>query len=157
MSTSTKVGNLAKDQDWIALCGDHFWCPTVLDFINIFVAKSQYYRTWKGTFEQAGNYPIMKDWLAGEKDRKSDKSVWGFTKSGGLYSLEDLKTWIQQQKRKDELASRKGSQSPTKSNSESTSKKQTQLPSKKGKAKDKKDKKGKSKAKRSSSEESEEE
>src|SRR6266545_6498417 len=93
ISTSTqKVLSLSQDQEWQALMDPHPWNVSLKDFIDIFVAKSQYYGTWKQIFEEAECFPAMRDWLALEDDRKSDKAIWGEIKS--TYSFEDLRTWI---------------------------------------------------------------
>ena len=55
--------------EWKAQFGDaHPWIPTIVHFIDIFVAKSQFYQIWKPTFSRAQEYPVMKDWLNQHKD-----------------------------------------------------------------------------------------
>ena len=103
ISTSTrKVLSLSQDQEWQALMHPHPWNVSLKDFIDIFVAKSQYYGTWKQIFEEAEHFPAMRDWLALEDDRKSDKAIWGETKS--TYSFEDLRTWIHGKQREQKTA-----------------------------------------------------
>ena len=50
-SATTKVMGLAKDAEWKAQFGDtHPWIPTIVHFIDIFVAKSQFYQIWRPFF-----------------------------------------------------------------------------------------------------------
>ncbi len=103
ISTSTqKVLSLSQDQEWQALMDPHPWNVSLKDFIDIFVAKSQYYGTWKQIFEEAERFPAMHDWLALEDDQKSDKAIWGEIKS--TYSFDDLRTWIHGRQREQKAA-----------------------------------------------------
>ena len=44
-NATPKVMGLAKDAEWKAQFGDtHPWIPTIVHFIDIFVAKSQFYQ-----------------------------------------------------------------------------------------------------------------
>ncbi|EDR00483.1 uncharacterized protein LACBIDRAFT_334085 [Laccaria bicolor S238N-H82] len=58
---------LGRDSEWLAL-EEKQWVPSLKDFIEIFVAKTQYYGTWKEAFDDAVRFPVMQDWLALEDD-----------------------------------------------------------------------------------------
>ena len=124
---------LSQDAEWLAL-EQKQWVPHLKDFIEIFVAKTQYYGTWKKAFDDAIRFPAMQDWLAKEDDRKSDRAVWGEEK--GSYSFEDLKEYIQKKKRERELAERETASRASGSHAESR-----ESSDRKGKKKAKKTKK----------------
>lgn len=102
VASEEKVLQLRRDAAWQDLSPD--WTPNLKEFIEIFVAKSQYYGTWEKSFEKAVEYPDMLDWLNLEEDRKSDKWVWGHTKSH--YAIEDLKVWLKKQERQKQIMER---------------------------------------------------
>jgi hypothetical protein len=102
---------LGRDVEWQALTDPNPWAVSLKEFIDIFIAKSQYYGTWKPVFDKAEKIPIMRDWLALEEDRKSDRAVWGEVKSS--YSFEDLKAWIQKKEREQIVAERKQENKPS--------------------------------------------
>jgi hypothetical protein len=124
---------LGRDTEWLAL-EEKQWVPPLRDFIEIFVAKTQYYGTWKKAFDDAVRFPAMQDWLAMEDDRKSDRVVWGEEK--GSYSFEDLKEYIQKKKRERELAEREAASHASGSHAESR-----EASDRKGKKKSKKTRK----------------
>ena len=77
MNATPKVMGLSKDAEWKAQFGDtHPWIPTIVHFIDIFVAKTQFYQFWKPLFSKAQEYPEMKDWLNQHKDRLSTQELW---------------------------------------------------------------------------------
>jgi hypothetical protein len=80
---------LGQDAEWLAL-EQKQWVPHLKDFIEIFVAKTQYYGTWKKAFDDAIRFPAMQDWLVREDDRKSDRAVWGEEKGSYSFRLEGV-------------------------------------------------------------------
>ena len=49
---------LSNDQEWKQQFGDgQAWVPNIVDFINIFIAKSQFYQVWRPLFLHAALYP----------------------------------------------------------------------------------------------------
>ena len=51
INATPKVMGLAKDSEWKAQFSDtHPWVPTIVHFIDIFVAKTQLYQFWKPMF-----------------------------------------------------------------------------------------------------------
>jgi hypothetical protein len=53
-NATPKVMELARDAEWKAQFGDtHPWIPTIVHFIDIFVAKTQFYQFWKPLFSRA--------------------------------------------------------------------------------------------------------
>ena len=70
----------------------------IVHFINIFVAKSQFYQFWKPLFMHAQEYPVMKDWLNMHKDRLSTKELWNLDAKKALI-FPDLKKWLDEQNR----------------------------------------------------------
>jgi len=71
-----------------------YWIPIFTDLVNIFIAKSQFYSTWKATFMPAQSYHQMKAWLEENSDCESDSEVWGDTKNADDYSFADLASWL---------------------------------------------------------------
>ena len=62
--------NLGRDSNWKAQFGDECsWISTIINFIDIFVAKSQFYLFWMPLFMEAQEYPAMKDWLNTQPDQ----------------------------------------------------------------------------------------
>jgi hypothetical protein len=116
-NATPKVMGLSKDAEWKAQFGDaQPWIPTIVHFIDIFVAKSQFYQIWKPTLSRAQEYPDMKDWLNQHKDRVSTKELWNLDANRTL-TFADLKKWLDEKDR--EVDNRKGkrkvSESPLKS------------------------------------------
>jgi hypothetical protein len=115
-NATPKVMGLARDAEWKAQFSDaHPWIPTIVHFIDIFVAKSQFYQIWKPTFSRAQEYPVMKDWLNQHKDRLSTKELWNVDAKRTL-TFADLKKWLEEKDRevdikKDEKGKRKAPQS----------------------------------------------
>jgi hypothetical protein len=114
-----KVMGIAKDAEWKAQFGDrHPWLPTIVHFIDIFVAKSQFYQIWKPMFSRAQEYPDMKDWLNQHKDRLSTKELWN--EDNRTLTFADLKKWLEEKdrevdiKKQDGKGKRKAPQSPPK-------------------------------------------
>jgi hypothetical protein len=118
-NATPKVMGIAKDAEWKAQFGDgHPWLPTIVHFIDIFVAKSQFYQIWKPMFSQAQEYPDMKDWLNQHKDRLSTKELWN--EDNRTLTFADLKKWLEEKdrevdiKKQDGKGKRKAPQSPPK-------------------------------------------
>ena len=100
VANSKQIVALGCDEEYMAL-EEEPWLPSLKEFIEIFVAKSQYYSTWKKEFDDAIRTPVMHDWLKAEEDRKSDRAVWGEDKQS--YSFEDLKVYNRKKAREREL------------------------------------------------------
>jgi hypothetical protein len=75
-----------------------------VDLVNVFIAKSQFYSSWKGSFSCAQKHPQMKSWLDANSDAESDSEVWAETKDPDYYTLADLAEWL---KRKDVVKGKK--------------------------------------------------
>jgi hypothetical protein len=118
-NATPKVMGLAKDAEWKAQFNDtRPWLPTIVNFIDIFVAKSQFYQMWKPTFLRAQEYPVMKDWLNQHKDRLSTKDLWSVEAQHTL-TFADLKKWLEEKDREADIkqdvkGKRKAPQSPPK-------------------------------------------
>jgi hypothetical protein len=118
-NATPKVMGIAKDAEWKAQFGDaHPWLPTIVHFIDIFVAKSQFYQIWKPMFSRAQQFPVMKDWLNQHKDRLSTKELWN--EDNRTLTFADLKKWLEEKdrevdiKKQDGKGKRKAPQSPPK-------------------------------------------
>lgn len=89
--------NLRSSQEW----ADHLddagveqpWIPIFVDLINIFIAKSQFYSSWKPAFTQVQEYSEMTAWLNNESDYESDSDLWEGTKNADDYTFADLISW----------------------------------------------------------------
>ena len=94
-----QVMGMSRDNEWKAQFGDSRpWVPTIVHFIDIFVAKSQFYQFWKPLFMHAQEYPVMKDWLNMHKDRLPTKELWNLDAKKAL-TFPDLKKWLDEQDR----------------------------------------------------------
>ena len=96
-NSSKQMGNLRSNQEWtdhLEQLGVEYWVPIFVDLLNIFIAKSQFYASWKPSFKKAQNYPEMVAWLDDDSDRESDSELWSETKDHDDYSLGDLKDWL---------------------------------------------------------------
>jgi len=97
------VMGLGKDPEWKAQFSDtRPWIPSIVHFIEIFIAKTQYYQIWKPLFSQAQEYQIMKDWLDQHKDRVSTKELWNLD-SKHTIKFADLKKWLEKKDRESEI------------------------------------------------------
>jgi len=102
-NANTQVLNLGRDSEWKAQFGDeHPWIPTIVNFIDIFVAKSQFY-LWRPLFLEAQNYPDMKDWLNTHPDRLSTKELWKSVEVKQPITFRDLKKWLAEKDREAEM------------------------------------------------------
>jgi len=118
-NATPKVMGISKDAEWKAQFSDaHPWIPTIVHFIDIFVAKSQFYQIWKPLFSRAQEYPVMKDWLNQHKDRLSTKELWN--ENSRTLTFADLKKWLEEKdrevdiKKQDVKGKRKAPPSPPK-------------------------------------------
>jgi len=60
VNATPKVMSLGKDEEWKAqFDGAAVWVPNIVTFIDIFIAKSQFYQFWRPLFLQAQEYPDM--------------------------------------------------------------------------------------------------
>ena len=97
----------------------HAWIPTIVHFIDIFVAKSQFYQIWKLLLTRAQEYPDMEDWMNEHKDRLSNKELWNLDAKLTL-TFADLKKWLDEKdrevdiKQKDRKGKKRAVQSPPK-------------------------------------------
>jgi hypothetical protein len=97
VSSAKKMSNLRSNQEWtehLEEFGIEHWIPVFADLANIFIAKSQFYVSWKPSFKKAQGYPKMIAWLDDASDCDSDSELWGETKDTDDYSLGDLKDWL---------------------------------------------------------------
>ena len=118
-NATPKVIEIAKDAEWKAQFGEtHPWLPTIVHFIDIFVAKSQFYQFWKPLFTRAQEFPVMKDWLNQHKDWLSTKELWN--EDSRTITFADLKKWLEEKdweldiKKQDGKGKKKAAQSPPK-------------------------------------------
>ncbi|KDR65513.1 hypothetical protein GALMADRAFT_232924 [Galerina marginata CBS 339.88] len=149
-----EVLKLGSDPEWEAQFIDEpAWTIKVPEFIDIFVAKSQYYKTWRKKFLRASKFSVMVDWLNQTEDRLSNEEIWGPGPKASI-TFRDLETWLQKKER-DAVVKGKA-----KAGSSSKGKKhdgRDRGVERKSHKKDvEKEKKGKSKARESSDEESDE-
>ena len=95
INATPQVIGLGKDAKWKAQFGDTYpWVPTIIHFINIFVAKSQFYQIWKPLFSQAQEYPVMKDWLNQHHDWVSTQELWNEDSKRSI-TFANLKKWLE--------------------------------------------------------------
>ena len=121
-NATPKVMALGKDAEWKSQFDDGaVWVPSIITFIDIFIAKSQFYQTWKPLFLRAQEYPDMKDWLDEYEDCLSTEDLWGIKTTRAL-GFPDLKRWLEdkdregEMKRHDPKGKRKAPDSPKKKN-----------------------------------------
>lgn len=114
-----QVTALGRDAEWKSQFDDASpWVPSVIAFIEIFVAKSQFYQFWKPLLSRAQEYPDMKDWLNQHKDRMSTKELWDIDSNRPI-TFPDLKKWLDDKDRavdmkQDAKGKRKAPASPPK-------------------------------------------
>lgn len=93
VQVTEQIAKLPNDLEWAAyLAPRPVWSINLKDFIDIFIAKSQYYRTWKPLFKAAVKNPAMLAWLKLDNDRKPDNVIWGIEQES--YGFEDLRKWL---------------------------------------------------------------
>jgi hypothetical protein len=103
-----RVLALSKDQEWKQQFGDSRpWVPNIVDFINIFIAKSQFYQVWRPLFLQAALYPDMTAWLTRHKDRLPSQEIWGDTAQRAI-TFVDLRRWLKERDREAEVKKYEG-------------------------------------------------
>lgn len=94
---------MSKDQEWKQQFGDSRpWVPNIVDFINIFIAKSQFYQVWRPLFLQAALYPDMTAWLDRHKDRLPSQELWGDVAKRAI-TFVDLRRWLKERDREAEV------------------------------------------------------
>ncbi|KAF8878976.1 hypothetical protein CPB84DRAFT_1817459 [Gymnopilus junonius] len=99
ISALDEVLQLGSDPEWEAqFTNKRPWTIRVPEFIDIFVAKSQYYKTWKKKFLQAAQFSVMVDWLEQKEDRLSNEEIWG-PGSKPTIMFKDLENWLQKKER----------------------------------------------------------
>jgi hypothetical protein len=107
INASKPMQGLRTSQEWTDHLDEHgleHWVPIFVDLVNVFIAKSQFYSSWKAVFTRAQNYPQMKSWLDANSDADSDSEVWAETKDPEHYTIGDLAEWL---KRKDVVKGKK--------------------------------------------------
>ena len=68
---------LSKDAEWkMQFYDGAAWIPNIVEFIHIFLAKTQFYEVWKPAFPRAQEYPDMWDWLNEEEDCFATEDLW---------------------------------------------------------------------------------
>ena len=122
VNATPKVMGLGKDEEWKAqFDGAAVWVPNIVTFIDIFIAKSQFYQYWRPLFLRAQEYPDMRDWLNEEVDCLSTEELWEIKGSRTL-GFPDLKKWLEKKdreaevKKRDRKGKRKAPDSPKKKN-----------------------------------------
>ncbi|EDR02990.1 uncharacterized protein LACBIDRAFT_307791 [Laccaria bicolor S238N-H82] len=106
INATPKVMGLSKDAEWKSQFDDGAaWVPNIVDFIHIFIAKTQFYQVWKPTFLRAEEYPDMRDWLNEEEDCLATEDLWDL-RSSRVLSFPDLKKWLDKKDREGELKKR---------------------------------------------------
>ena len=122
VNSTPKVMSLGKDEEWKAqFDGAAVWVPNIVNFIDIFIAKSQFYQFWRPLFLRAQEYPEMRDWLSEEEDCLSTEDLWEIRGSRTL-GFPDLKKWLDKKdreaevKKRDRKGKRKAPDSPKKKN-----------------------------------------
>ncbi|EDR00454.1 uncharacterized protein LACBIDRAFT_334112 [Laccaria bicolor S238N-H82] len=77
VDSTPKVMSLGKDEEWKAqFDGAAVWVPNLVTFIEIFIAKSQFYQFGRPLFLRAQEYLEMRDWLDEAEDCLSTKDLW---------------------------------------------------------------------------------
>ncbi len=67
--------------------------PAQKDIIELFISKTQFYKTWRPLFGQViQHYDGMAKWLEGASDAPSAKRIWGVGKA--KYDFSDLEKWL---------------------------------------------------------------
>jgi hypothetical protein len=92
INASKPMQGLRSSQEWTDHLDEHgveHWVPVFVDLVNVFIAKSQFYSSWKGLFSRAQNYPQMKAWLDANSDAESDSEIWAETKDTDNYTIVD--------------------------------------------------------------------
>jgi hypothetical protein len=122
INATPKVMALGKDAEWKSQFEDGaVWVPSIITFIDIFIAKSQFYQNWKPLFLRAQEYPEMRDWLDEYGDCTSTEDLWGI-KTNRVLGFPDLKKWLEEKdregemRRRDPKGKRKAPDSPKKKN-----------------------------------------
>ena len=67
INASKTMQGLQTSQEWADHLDEHgveCWAPDFVDLVNVFIAKSQFYSSWKGLFSRAQNYSQMKGGLS---------------------------------------------------------------------------------------------
>lgn len=116
-----QVMGLGRDAEWKSQFDDGSpWIPNVIQFIEIFIAKSQFYQFWKPFLSRAQEYPNMKDWLNQHEDCMSTTELWSIDSNQSI-TFSDLKKWLDDKdravdmKKQDPKGKRKAVGSPPKS------------------------------------------
>lgn len=108
---------LKKNEEWKALVDDDPWTIIFPDFVDIFVAKSQFYKVWRPKFTRANTFPEMVDWLNDVDDCLSNDQLWGPGHDKTL-TFTHLENWLtikeRESKRKGKEKATRVSKSPPK-------------------------------------------
>jgi len=97
VASAPKMRDLKTSQEWADHLEDNGgapgWNPNYVDLVNMFIAKSQFYSSWKSTFDRINSYSEMKAWLDNASDYESDDSLWEEKKNPDDYTFVDLQAW----------------------------------------------------------------
>ncbi len=67
--------------------------PAQKDIIELFISKTQFYKTWRPLFGQViQHYDGMAKWLESASDAPSAKKIWRASKA--KYDFSDLEKWL---------------------------------------------------------------
>lgn len=98
--TSLIVQCLCSNSDWKAhleAASLPFWVPTLVQFVEIFIGKSQYYKRWRPLYKRAVTFhPTLAAWLENDLECLSDEKLWGEPQT--VYTLADMEKWLKNQK-----------------------------------------------------------
>lgn len=102
-NATPQVMALGNDAEWKAQFeGSPAWIPNIVHFINIFIAKSQFYQIWKPSFSRVQKYQDMRDWLDQHPSRLPTEDLWEIKTSRAL-GFPDLKKWLNKKDRDGEM------------------------------------------------------
>lgn len=81
-----KVSKMKDNKTWKGLV------PSQTEIINLFVAKSTWYKQYSNRIPAAERHEEMRAWLAEEPDCVDDEELWGETKD--KYTIIELEKWL---------------------------------------------------------------
>jgi hypothetical protein len=81
-----KVGKMKNDKTWNGAV------PSQTEIINLFVAKTTWYKEYSNRIPAAERHEEMRGWLAEESGCADDEELWGERKD--KYTITDLEKWL---------------------------------------------------------------
>jgi len=81
-----KVGKMKDNKTWNGAV------PSQTEIINLFVAKSTWYKQYSNRIPAAERHEDMRAWLAEEPDCVDDEELWGEKKV--KYTIVELEKWL---------------------------------------------------------------